>query len=238
MLTGGAWFKRGAARRWLFVGVGGAVVAAAGAAVAVGLGGNPTPPPPPTKKPPVAVAKPAKCATWGCTKAQSADLGNGYTISVWHAGKSGDFTTEPVIELAHHGVSVQWLLWSRGYGWAASLHCSVDAPAPNCILTAGAGVHSAVAQLVVLQAGKLVLPKKGYAVADLPTISATDLDDDGDLDVIALDSDYTPNFALGQLYWRTFRNADGQLTSTGCVRRNSPNTPAPAGLLTGACPHL
>jgi hypothetical protein len=74
-------------------------------------------------------------------------------------------------------------------------------------------------------------------VADLPTISAKDLDDDGDLDVIALDSDYTPNFALGRLYWRTFRNIDGQLISTGCVRRNSPNTPAPDGLLTGACPH-
>jgi hypothetical protein len=90
---------------------------------------------------------------------------------------------------------------------------------------------------VVLQAGKLVLPKRGYAVADLPTISATDLDDDGDLDVIALDSDYTPNFALGHLYWRTFRNIDGQLISTGCVPRSSPSAAAPSAFLTGACPH-
>jgi hypothetical protein len=240
VLTGGAWFKRGTARRWVFVGVAGAV-AAAGASVAVALGGDRTPAAAPLTTShsvlPRALPKPANCMTWGCTKAQSVDLGNGYAISLWHAGKSGDMRTDPVVELTDRGVSVQWLLWSRGYGWSGSLKCSSAAAEPSCIITDGAGVHSAAAQLVILRSGKLVFPAKAYVIADLPTITVRDLDDDGDLDVVALDSDYTPNFAEGHLYWRTYRNAAGQLLSTGCVRRNSPAEPAPITLLTGACPH-
>lgn len=216
-------------------------MAAAGASVAVALGGDRTPAaaPPTTSHAalPRAVPKPADCASWGCTKAQSVDLGRGYAISLWHAGKSGDMRTDPVVELTDRGVSVQWLLWSRGYGWSGSLKCSTAAAAPSCIITDGAGVHSAAAQLVILRSGKLVFPAKSYVIADLPTITVRDLDDDGDLDVVALDSDYTPNFAEGHLYWRTYRNAGGQLSSTGCMRQNSPADPPPITALTGPCPH-
>ncbi len=217
-------------------------MAAAGASVAVALGSSRTPvgppAPPSTSHPQLALAKPAKCATWGCTKAQTVDLGNGYAISLWRTGKPGDFTTEPVIELTRGGVSVQWSLWPRGYGWAASLQCNAGAAEPNCMLTDGAGVHSAAAQMVILRAGKLVLPAKAYVVADLPTIAVTDLDDNGYLDIVALDSDYTPNFAQGHLFWRTFRYADDELVSTGCTPRRSSSEAAPTVLLTGACPRL
>jgi hypothetical protein len=98
-------------------------------------------------------------------------------------------------------------------------------------------VHSAAAQLIVLRAGKLVMPAKAMVVADLPTILARNLDDDSDLDVVAVVSDYMPNFAEGHLYWRTFRNADGQLVSTGCAPRKSPGEAPPTQFLTGECPH-
>jgi len=126
----------------VIVGAAGAVVVAAGASVAVALGGDRAPAPPHTTSPvtaPRAVPMPAQCQAWKCTKAQSADLGGGYTITMWHAGRSGDFATEPVVELAHDRVAVQWWLWPDGYGWAGSLTCQARAPEPHCVLTDGDG---------------------------------------------------------------------------------------------------
>jgi len=215
-------------------------VVAAGASVAVALGGDRAPAPPPHTTSPVAarpaVPMPSQCKTWTCTKAQTVNLGGGYAITMWHAGKDGDLTTKPVVELARDGVAVQWWLWPDGYGWAGKLTCRAEAPEPHCVLTDGDGAHSSVAQLVLLRSGKLVAPKKASVVADLPTVVPRDLDGDGYLDVVALDSDYTPNFAQGHLYWNTFRFAGGQLTSTGCVRQNSPTEPAPTHPVSGLCP--
>ena len=179
---------------------------------------------------------PAQCRAWKCTKAQSADLGGGYTVTMWHAGRVGDFQTQPVVELAHGGVAVQWWLWPDGYGWAGSLTCRAQAAEPHCVLIDGDGAHSAAAQLVLLRAGKLVAPKQAIVVADLPTVLARDLDGDGYLDVVALDSDYTPSFAQGHLYWNTFRFAGGRFTSTGCVPRNASTDPAPTQTVSGLCP--
>ena len=243
MLTGGAWLKRAAVRRWVIVGAAGAVVVAAGASVAVALGGDRAPAPPRTPTagaaaPAVhAAPMPAQCKTWTCTKAQSADLGGGYTITMWHAGRAGDFHTKPIVELARGGAAVQWWMWPEGYGWAGDLTCKANAPEPNCMLTDGDGAHSAAAQLVVLRGGKLVAPKGAAVVADLPTVVVRDLDGDGYLDVVALDSDYTPSFAQGHLFWNTFRFAGEQLTSTGCVRRAAPSDPAPTHTATGPCPN-
>ena len=240
MLTGGAWLKRAAVRRWVIVGAAGAVVVAAGASVAVALGGDRAPAPPRTsaaRVAPRAVPMPAQCKAWTCTKAQSADLGSGYTITMWHAGQAGDFRTKPVVELARDGVAVQWWMWSQGYGWAGALTCKAAAPEPNCMLTDGDGAHSAAAQLVVLRAGRLLAPNGAGVVADLPTVVVRDLDGDGYLDAVALDSDYTPNFAQGHLFWNTYRFAGERLTSTGCVRRAAPSDPAPTRIVTGPCPH-
>ena len=243
MLAVGAWLKRGGVRRRLLVGAAGTVVVAAGASVGVALGGSPTPAAPPSTSSapvqrPTSVAMPAQCRSLGCTKAQTADLGNGYSISLWHSGKAGDFRSEPVIGLSNDGIAVQWWSSPRGYGWAGSLTCATRAPEPNCMLTDGDGAHSAVAQSIVLRAGRLVASAKAVVVADLPTVLARDLDRDGYLDVIAVDNDYTPNFAQGRLYWHTFRYADGRLVSTGCARKGSPNEPAPAQPVTGDCPRL
>jgi hypothetical protein len=224
----------------LFVVAAGAVVVAAGASVAVALGGDRAPAPP-RQTASIAKAanpapKPAQCATWGCTPAQHLNLGGGYTLTLWHAGKPGDERSEPVLELSRSGVAVQWWLSPHGNGWSGTVQCKIDAPEPNCVLTDGTGAHSAMAQMLVLRSGRLVAMEQAYVVADLPTVVARDLDGDGYLDVAAVMSDYTPNFAQSHLFWDTYLYADGQFRSSGCAPRNSPTEPAPAHPLDGTCP--
>ena len=216
-------------------------MAAAGASVAVALGGDRAPVVPHTTAAgPVAhveaLPMPAKCASWRCTKARTVDLGADYAVTLWHAGKVGDYRAQPVVELTHDGVAVQWWLWPRAHGWDAAIQCSVQAPEANCMLTAGDGVHSGAARLLILRHGRLDAPPRASVIADLPTLTIGDLDADGYLDVVAVDSDYTPNFAQGHLFWNTFRFAGGQLMSTGCAARTSPTEPAPAHPLNGTCP--
>jgi hypothetical protein len=241
VLAGGAWRKRAAGRRWVIIGAAGAVVVAAGATVAVALGSGRAPAPPrePTAAalqhttappPPSAPAPmPQQCVTDTCTKAQTAGVGDGYAISIWHVGKLGDFRTKPVVELSHDGVAVQWWLWPAGDGWSGALSCR----AQQCVLTDGDGAHSSVAQVMLLRAGRLVAPARAAVVADLPTVLARDLDGDGDLDVVALDSDYTPNFAQGHQFWNTYRFDADRLASTGCVPKTGPPPPQ---LATQRCP--
>lgn len=241
MLTGGAWRKRATVQRWAIAVAAGAVVVAAGASVAVALGGNRAPAPPPhsSSSPPAAspVAMPKQCATWHCTRAQTADLGGGYAVSVWHAGKAGDFTTKPVLELSRDGVAVQWWLSPNGFGWSGALTCAgPGAPEPHCVFTDGSGAHSSIAQVLLLRSGRLTALREGYVEADLPTVLARDLDGDGYLDVVALDSDYTPNFAQGHLFWNTFQYAGRHLVSTGCQPRTSPHDAPPTRLADGPCP--
>lgn len=239
MLAGGAWRKWVAGRRWVIMGAAGAVVVAAGASVAVALGSDRAPAPPrastrsalqhtsePADRP---APMPQQCVRGTCRKAQTVSVGGGYAISVWHAGTLGDFRTKPVVELSHHGVAVQWWLWPAGDGWSGAVSCH----AQQCVLTDGDGAHSAVAQVVLLRGGRLVAPARAAVVADLPTVLARDLDGDSDLDVVALDSDYTPNFAQGHQFWNTYRFAGDRLTSTGCVPKTGP---PPAHLATQPCP--
>lgn len=241
MLAGGAWLKRGAVRRWMIIGAAGAAMVGAGASVAVALGGGRTPAPPHmsssrqtsagarTSAPARAAAMPQECADWTCTRAQTASLGGGYAISIWHAGKAGDYRTKPVVELSRDGVAVQWWPWPMGDGWSGALACRGQ----QCVLTDSDGVHSSVAQVVLLRGGRLVAPAEASVVADLRTVLARDLDGDGDLDVVVLDSDYTPNFAQGHLFWHTFRFDGDRLASTGCVAKTGA---APTQLATQACP--
>lgn len=236
------WLRIVIARRWLLVMGAGAVVVAAGASVAVALSGTRAPVAPAARPagPTTAahrVAMPAQCASWHCTPAASADLGNGYAITLWRAGSTRVENAEPVIELRQNATSVQWWIWTQGYGWLTSLRCEASASPPNCVVSDTAGAHAGVAQLLLLRDGRLVAPRAASLTADLPAVTARDLNDDGYLDVIAQDSDYTPNFAQGHVYWHSYVYRDGRYVSTGCERRSSPSTPAPAGPLTGACPH-
>lgn len=228
------------ARRWLLVIAAGAVVVAAGASVAVALGGGGTriarPATATTTPPPRHVAMPAQCAAWRCTRAKTVDLGQGYAISVWRAGSTRVENADAVVELSQDGVSVQWWVWTQGYGLLTSLQCEVSASPPNCVVSDASGAHSGVAALVLLRGGRLVAPPGAALTADLPAVTARDLNDDGYLDVIAQDSDYTPNFAQGHLYWHSYVYRDGRYVSTGCARKASPSEPAPKRALTGACP--
>ncbi len=179
------------------------------------------------------VPKPAQCAAWTCTRAQSVELPNGFAVSLWHAGQAGDFATRPVVELAQGAAAVQWMVAADGYGWAGTLTCSASGTEPTCVLLDGQGAHSGLAQEMVLRHGLLV--DAGTVSGDSSTVLAADLDHDGDLDVIVLDSDFTPNYAAGHLFWRTYQ-FDGTLASTGCAPAADVHAAPPTTLLTGPCP--
>jgi hypothetical protein len=191
-------------------------------------------PPKPTPSPVSAVPIPAQCAVWSCQKSQSVAVPGNYTVSLWRAGRQGDFTTHPVLELSEDGVPVQWWVAPNGYGWSGSLSCLAGAGRPpGCVLIDGQGMHSGIAEEIVLRGGRLVAV--AAASSDTATILARDVDGDGELDVVALDSDYRPNFATGHLFWHTYRFTGDRLVSTGCTPASPAKPPPPTGFVTGAC---
>ena len=181
-----------------------------------------------------AVPIPAQCATWHCQRAQSVTLRDGYAVNVWHAGQVGDFTTHPILELADNGVAVQWWVAPSGYGWSGSVSCLSSGAEPSCVFMDGQGAHSGLAQEIVVRSGRLVA--SAMVSSDSAMIVAQDMNGDGDLDVAALDSDFTPNYASGHLFWHTYRFAGNQLVSTGCTPAESTRAPVPKQFVTGSCP--
>jgi hypothetical protein len=185
-------------------------------------------------RPTTSAAPPAECTLPNCQRAQTVALTNGYSVSIWHAGKVGDFTTHPLVELTSSDVPVQSLIVKNGYGWAGSVTCETKTTDPGCVLIDGQGAHSGTAQEIVLRGGRLA--PTAMVASDSPTIVARDIDGDGDLDVEALDSDYTPNYAAGHLIWHTYRLDGDQLASTGCSTPTSAKSPPPNAFATGSCP--
>jgi hypothetical protein len=97
------------------------------------------------------------------------------------------------------------------------------------------GMHAGVAEILLLQAGRLVHPAGAEAVTVAGEPRAADLDGDGFLDVIGTTNDYRPNFAQGHNYWQTFRYGAGRLVVTGCAPETRGSGP-PVQLLHGPCP--
>jgi hypothetical protein len=181
------------------------------------------------------VPAPASCHPWSCRLRQTVTLRDQYAVRLWLGSDQQNYESRPVVELLDHGVTVQWWISPRGDGWNGSLTCIAGRSEPNCVLLDSLGMHAGVAEILLLQGGRLVHPAGAEAVTVAGEPRAADLDDDGFLDVIGTANDYRPNFAQGHNYWQTFRYRAGRLVVTGCAPETRGSGP-PVQLLHGACP--
>jgi hypothetical protein len=138
--------------------------------------------------------------------------------------------------LLRDSAHVQWWVATLGFGWAAALTCLATGAVPSCAVTSVAGAHAGSVEELLLREGSLVSSPQLRAVFDTGEPYARDLNHDGELDVIGLDSDYTPNYASGHNYWVTYRFQSDSLVETGCALRVTQTQPPPDHLLTGRCP--
>jgi hypothetical protein len=180
------------------------------------------------------VPAPASCLRWSCRLRQTVALPDQRAVRLWLGSDQQNYESRPVVELLDHGVSVQSWISPRGDGWNGSLRCLAGRSEPNCVMLDSLGMHAGVAELLLLQAGRLVHPAGAEAVTVAGEPHAADLDGDGYLDVIGTTNDYRPNFAQGHNYWQTFQSHAGRLVLTGCAPETRGSAP-PAQLLHGAC---
>jgi hypothetical protein len=221
-----------------------AIPAVAGAVLLLGLAACGSSPPsghpapatttPTTSAPASASAVP--CQSTGCQVKQTVPLATGYQVVLYLSPDQQNFRTRPVVELRHNGTAVGWWTSPKGDGWNGQLTCLSGAAEPNCVLTDTAGMHSGVAEVLLLSGGRLVHPAGAEAMSDSGVMHVADLDGDGYLDVVGATNDYQPNYAQGHNYWQTFRYTGGQLVVTGCELQL--DTPRPTQLLSGACPPI
>ncbi len=177
----------------------------------------------------------APCLRWACGAQQTVNLPDNYAVTLWLGTDQFDYRSRPVVELRDRGVSVQWWTSPQGDGWNGALACLTSGTEPNCVLVDSVGMHSSVAELVILRRGRLVHPAGAQAMTNSAGARALDLNSDGYLDVIARTNDYRPNFAQGHNYWQTYRYSDGRYLVTGCAPQPR-GAAAPTHLLTGDCP--
>jgi len=222
-----SWARRGRAAACVLAASAAGVLAACGSAVPSGGSDQPTPT--------SSAARPADCADWGCRPVQTVELPDQRKITLLLGRDEQNFRSRPVLELLDHGVTVQWWISPQGDGWNGRLTCEVRGPEPNCVLVDSVGMHSNVAEMVILRAGRLIHPTDAAVTTDVTGMRAVDLDGDRYLDVIGSTNDYQPNYAQGHNYWQTFQYRDGSLASTGCAPQPQ-GAPAPTHLLTGSCP--
>lgn len=194
---------------------------------------------PPAASPVKAV--PAPCASYGCRPGPAQPLTGDYAIRLWLSPPPADGRTDratPVLELSRNGQHVGWWTSRLGFGWSASVRCLATPAEPNCVVLSDAGTHAGSAEVVVVRDGALVGSAQASVVFDSGAPIATDLDHDGLLDVLGVDSDYTPSYALGHNYFTSYRLSGDALHRTGCQLRTTAGQPWPTRLLTGACPQI
>ena len=103
--------------------------------------------------PPAAVDPPDVCAAGGCTKTKSADLGDGYAVTLYSGSGAGGSVASAVLELALNAVPVFWNVTDEAI--AGDLACSPQ-PQPNCVVVVGGGAHASMAIGYVRELNKLV----------------------------------------------------------------------------------
>ncbi|MGI9092158.1 MAG: hypothetical protein ACR2FF_01640 [Mycobacteriales bacterium] len=189
---------------------------------------SPHPPPPRQHDAP----PPAGCPNGTCTELSHSSPKDGFQIVL---RKAANYATggELVVELRSGTSARQWALITQTYSGA--MHCSTKTEHLHCVVVASVGAHSYQAQLYLVNSGALVAPPP---IAADSGIVVRDLDGDGDLDVLAEDSNYKPSYADGGLYWATYLLQNGTYARTGCttpVYNAAP--PTPAGAVHGSCPN-
>jgi hypothetical protein len=180
---------------------------------------------------PAPVDPPAVCAGDGCTELKSADLGDGYTATLYSGSSAGGSVASTVLELSDGGVSVFWHVTDEQV--AGDLVCSPQ-PEPNCVVVAGLGAHASVATGYTRRLNALA--KYDDVESDTPSTDPVDLNGDGLVDVVTAINTYEPSYATGTVYWQTFQSTGTAFHSTGCTPPQQVLAPEPTGLLTGACP--
>lgn len=178
------------------------------------------------------------CRQNRCAAGRTVPLRSSYAIRVWNVP---GVQAHPTLELLSDGAATQWLILKRGSGDHPALTCNDTGAVANCIVVSATGMHSALAEMVLLLSGRLD-DTGAVVVAQTPTLHAADLDGDGYLDLAARDSDYKPNFAQGHLFDRTFRydRKRNDFVVTGCspLLRDPNHARPPVRLQTASCPTI
>jgi hypothetical protein len=185
----------------------------------------------------------APCAVYGCRPGPEQPLTDGYAVRLWlsPAPVDGQLTADratPVLELSRDGQHIDWWVSRLGFGWSASVRCLATPAEPNCVVLSDAGAHAGSAEVVVLRDGALVGSAQASVVFDSGAPAAADLDHDGLLDVLGVDSDYQPSYALGHNYFASYRLSGNALHRTGCLLKTTATQQWPTTLLTGPCPQV
>jgi hypothetical protein len=188
-------------------------------------------------------AVPAPCTADGCRPGPAQPLTGGYAVRLWlsQPPADGQLTADratPVLELSRDGQHLGWWVSRLGFGWSASVRCLATPAEPNCMVLSAAGAHAGSAELVFLRNGALVGSARASVVFDSGEPIAADLDHDGLLDVLGVDSDYLPSYAQGHNYVTSYRLSGDALHRTGCQLKSTAGQPWPTTLLTGPCPHI
>jgi hypothetical protein len=72
-------------------------------------------------------------------------------------------------------------------------------------------------------------------VTDTPVIVAKDVDGNGWIDALAVQSTERPSYAAAPRFWVTFVSDGHHLTGTGCTTPTMDEQPVPTIVLTGDC---
>lgn len=180
---------------------------------------------------PSPVPTPSVCATSRCTKDHVADLGAGYTVTLYTASSSSGAAGSTVLELARDDVPVSWQVTADQV--AGGLACS-PRPVPNCVVVASVGAHASLATGYKRELDKLVA--YGTVPSDTPSTDPIDLNGDGLIDVVTAIDTYQPSYATGTVYWQTFQSTGTSFGSTGCTKPTHVLPREPTTPLTGSCP--
>jgi len=174
----------------------------------------------------------APCVQFRCVPGPLLALPDGYQTRLWTSPPpaAGDRSV-PVVELLHAGTHVAWWSGRLGTGYSAHLTCLGSA----CLVVSTLGAHGGAVETLLFAAGAFTAPATASVEFDSGTPVVQDLDSDGQLDVIGVENDYTPNFAQGHNYWATYRLVGSRLVRTGCELTRADPAP-PTALLTGRCP--
>jgi hypothetical protein len=182
--------------------------------------------------PPSPVPAPKECPGGTCKAFDSADLGNGYTFVLRGNDGYGGGVGASIVELTKGGVPIYW--WATNGQTPGGLMCSTGGAVPNCVVVDYTGAHASLGTVWALSGG--TLHRGSTVTVDTPGTSGRDLNGDGLVDVVALQNDYTPDYATGRVYWQTWVSNATKLTSTGCTTPSHAPAPAPTKLVTGSCP--
>jgi hypothetical protein len=158
-------------------------------------------------------------------------LSNGYLALLRQGIAAGGYPQSSVLELTDNGVPVFWA--AADGDQPMQLACATHNGTGGCVVVDQVGVHAATATAYAFDGS--MLHRGSVADGNTPEAFARDLDGNGTLDVAALQNDYQPDYATGQVQWQTWRSDGSTLTSTGCTPLASTAPPRPTAFASGHC---